>query len=137
MKQVIVLAAILPLLLIFIVQFTLQEKNAQMKMDVASDVYTAAEQARQDGCFTEANLSRLRQQLASRAGTQESEIVIDADEVPKYRVNSYNENERIHYRIEVPVASVMAGNRFFGISDEENRGIFVIENEIASERLRP
>lgn len=137
MKQVIVLAAILPLLLIFIVQFTLQEKNAQMKMSIANDVYTAAEQARQDGCFTAENVNRLRQQLASRAGAQESEILIDADEVPHYRVNSYNENERIHYRIEVPVASVMAGNRFFGISDEENRGIFVLENDIASERLRP
>lgn len=137
MKQIIVLAAILPLLLIFIVQFTLQEKNAQMKMDIANDVYAAAEQARQDGCFTEANISRLKQQLVSRMRTQEAKIVVDADEVPKYRVNSYNENERIHYRVEVPITSVMAGNRFFGISDEENRGAFVIENDIASERLMP
>lgn len=137
MKQVIVLAAILPLLLVFVVQFTLQEQNAQMKMGLAGDVYAAAEQARQDGCFTAANISRLKAQLASRAGVQESEILIDADEVPKYRVNSYNENERIHYRIEVPIAQAMAGNRFFGIDDEENRGVFVIENDVASERLKP
>jgi len=137
MKQVIVLAAILPLLLIFIVQFTLQEKNAQMKMSVASEVYTASEQARQDGYFTTENISRLRQQLALKAGVQESDILIDADEVPKYRVNSYIENERIHYRIEVPMERFMAGNRFFGISDEDNRGVYVIENNISSERLRP
>lgn len=137
MKQVIVLAAILPLLLIFIVQFTLQEKNAQMKMGVASEVYTASEQARQDGYFTTETISRLRQQLALKAGVQESDILIDADEVPKYRVNSYIENERIHYRIEVPMERIMAGNRFFGISDEDNRGVYVIENNISSERLRP
>lgn len=137
MKQVIVLAAILPLLLIFIVQFTLQEKNTQMKMGIANEVYTAAEQARQDGCFTAENISRLRQQVAFRAEVQESDILIVADEVPRYRVNSYNENERIHYRIEVPIARVMAGNRFFGISDEENSGAYVIENNISSERLRP
>ncbi len=137
MKQIIVLAAILPLLLIFIAQFTLQEKNAQVKMGIANDVYAAAEQARQDGCFTAANINRLKQQLASRSGAEESEILIAADEVSKYRVNSYIENERIHYRIEVPIKSVMAGNRFFGISDKENRGALVIENDIASERLRP
>lgn len=137
MKQIIVLAAILPLLLIFIAQFTLQEKNAQIKRGIASDVYAAAEQARQDGCFTAANLDRLKKQLASRSGTEESEILIAADEVPKYRVNSYNENERIHYKVEVPIKKAMAGNRYFGISDEENRGIFVIENDVASERLRP
>lgn len=137
MKQVIVLAAILPLLLIFIVQFTLQEKNAQVRMGIANDVYAAAEQARQDGCFTAANIDRLRQQLASRSGMEESEILIAADEVPKYRVNSYNENERIHYKVEVPIKKAMAGNRYFGISDEENRGAFVVENEVASERLRP
>ncbi|NCB42272.1 MAG: hypothetical protein EOM59_06590 [Clostridia bacterium] len=137
MKQIIVLAAILPLLLIFIVQFTLQEKNTQMQMDIANEIYAAAEQARQDGCFTTEDISRLKQQLALRAGVQESDILIDADEVPKYRVNSYNENERIHYRIEVPMARIMAGNRFFGISDEENKGVYVIENNISSERLRP
>jgi hypothetical protein len=137
MKQIIVLAAILPLLLIFIAQFTLQEKNAQVKMGIANDVYAAAEQARQDGCFTAANINRLKQQLASRSGTEESEILIAADEVPKYRVNSYNENERIHYKVKVPINKAMAGNRFFGIGDEENRGVFVIENDIASERLRP
>lgn len=137
MKQVIVLAAILPLLLVFVVQFTLQEKNAQMKMGITSEVYAAAEQARQDGCFTAANISWLKVQLASRAGTEESEIRITADGVPKYRVNSYNENERIHYKIEIPIKKAMAGNRFFGIRDEENRGLFVIENDVASERLRP
>ena len=137
MKQIIVLAAILPLLLIFIAQFTVQEKNAQIKMGIANDVYAAAEQARQDGCFTAGNISRLKQQIASRSGTQESEILIAADEVTKYRVNSYNENERIHYKVEVSIKKAMAGNRFFGISDEENRGVFVIENDIASERLRP
>jgi len=137
MKQFIVLVAILPLLLIFIAQFTLQEKNAQIKMGIASDVYAAAEQARQDGCFTAGNVNRLKQQLASRSRTEESEILITADEVPKYRVNSYNENERIHYKVEVPIKRAMAGNRFFGIQDEENRGVFVIENNIASERLRP
>lgn len=137
MKQVIVLAAILPLLLVFVVQFTLQEKNAQMKMGITSEVYAAAEQARQDGYFTAANISWLKAQLASRAGTEESEIRITADGVPKYRVNSYDENERIHYKVEVPIKKAMAGNRFFGIRDEENRGIFVIENDVASERLRP
>ncbi len=137
MKQVIVLAAILPLLLVFVVQFTLQEQNSQIKIGIANDVYAAAEQARQDGCFTAGNIIRLKAQLASRAGTEESEIRITADGVPKYRVNSYNENERIHYKVEVPIKRAMAGNRFFGIRDEENMGVFVIENDVASERLRP
>lgn len=137
MKQVIVLAALLPLLLIFVVQFTLQEKNAQMKMGIARDVYAAAEQARQDGCFTAANINQLKQQLALRSGVQESEILIEADKIPKYRVNSYSANEKIQYKVSVPIKRAMAGNRFFGIKDEENRGILVIENDIASERLKP
>ena len=60
MKQLIVLTAVLPLMLIFMAQFTLDQKNNHAINIIQEEVYTAKEQAKQEGCFTPAIIQDLK-----------------------------------------------------------------------------
>ena len=141
MKNFIVLAAVLPLLLVFLVQFTLDQRNSANIGRFQEYVYAAKEQAKQEGYFTEEIRSELRQNIAKTFEITEDEIIIEASSTPQYRVNEYLGNGKesgrgmIHYKIGVPINKLMAGRRLFGIKEEENRGMYVIESYTASERL--
>ena len=76
MKQFLVLIAVLPLLLIFLLQFSLDQQN-HTKMGLLSDaVYVAKEKSRQSGCFTNDIQDELRSRIARILGTDASEISI-------------------------------------------------------------
>ena len=138
MKQLIVLAAVLPLLLVFMMQYTLDQKNQDAISALQQQVYTAKEQARQAGCFTEEIKSQLRSRINTTLGIPEKDIVIAATETPRYRMNTFGETvERgmIHYRVSIPLDKLMAGNRMFGIKDEDNKTVYTVEGVAASERL--
>lgn len=142
MKQLIVLSAVLPLMLVFLLQFTLDQKNAYNISQFQELVYTAREQARQEGCFTRDIESRLKKEVAQTFGIPEGEIQMDATRTIQYRVQSaegFDPNGRrrgmIHYRLTVPIGRLMAGHRLFGIRDTENRGSYTVEGYAASERL--
>ena len=139
MKNFIVLAAVLPLLLVFLLQFTLDQKNNANVGRFQEYVYTAKEQARQEGCFTESITAELRKNVARAFGISEAEVQIEATQTPQYRVNTFAgpEDARglIRYRVSVPLEKIMAGPRLFGIREEENRGLYTIESWTASERL--
>ena len=61
------------------------------------------------------------------------ELVLD--ETPKYRTGDFDQRELIYYKISVPIEKIMAGNRFFGISDEDNMSMYTIESWTASELI--
>jgi hypothetical protein len=136
MKQFIVLAATLPILLVFIMQCALEQMNQGRIAALQELVYGAKEQAKQEGCFTPAIKSELARNIAKRFELDEGDIVIEADGHVKYRQNRFDEREMIAYRIEVPIEKIMAGNKLMGISDDENAGRYVIEGATASEKLR-
>ncbi|MDR2132372.1 MAG: hypothetical protein LBP30_03390 [Clostridiales Family XIII bacterium] len=136
MKQFIVLAAVLPLIMVFIMQFSLEQMNQGRIAALQELVYGAKERAKQEGRFTPEIKSALARDIAERFKLDESDIVIEADNRVKYRRNDFDEREMIAYRVEVPIERIMAGNRLMGISDEENAGRYVIEGSTASERLR-
>ena len=143
MKNFIVLAAVLPFLLVFVMQFTLDQKNNANISRFQDCVYAAKEQAKQEGCFTEEICSRLRSRIASQFAIPAGDIRIEATDKVQYRINLYDEQEvpihqrrgMIHYRISVPLHSLVAGNRFFGLSEEENKGLYTIDSYTASEKL--
>lgn len=140
MKQLIVLAAVLPLLLLFMVQVTVEQRNSSIAGQFQDCVYTAKEQAKQEGCFTREIQANLRKSISLRTGTPESQVQIHADSVPKYRVNRFEpppmgSRELIHYKVSIPIPQLMAGNKLFGISKEENQAVYTIESDTASERL--
>lgn len=132
MKQLIVLMAVLPIMIIFIMQMGLDQKNAQTLAAIQSCTYAAKEQAKQEGCFTEAICSDLRRNISKLTNIKEENIEIEADRNLKYR---YSDDKLIHYKVSVKVGNIMAANRVFGLSDKENSYKFSVESYTASERV--
>ncbi|MDR1245560.1 MAG: hypothetical protein LBK57_00850 [Clostridiales Family XIII bacterium] len=136
MKQFIVLAAILPLLMVFVMQFALEQMNQGRIAALQELVYSAKEQAKQEGRFTPEIKSALARDIAERFEIDAGDVVIESDNRVKYRRNRFDEREMIEYRVEVPIDKIMAGNRLMGIADADNAGRYVIKGSTASEKLR-
>ncbi|MDD3538398.1 MAG: hypothetical protein QM215_08165 [Bacillota bacterium] len=142
MKQFLVLLAVLPLLLIFLMQFALDQIN-HARIGLLSDcVYVAREQARQKGCFTQQIRSDLRDNISKILDLDPESVLIEATDSPQYRIkgNAVSDGtgfERglIYYKISVPMGQIMAGPRLFGIREEDNRLMFTVESRTASELL--
>ncbi len=135
MKQFIVLLACLPILLIFMVQFSMDEINHQ-RIGLLTDIVEAAkEEARQQGCFTEEIRRELRGAVSERLGVPAQQVRIEATSSPVYRLAADDSRGLIHYKVTVPVGSLMAGHRLFGIRDDANVYYYVIESYAASELL--
>lgn len=133
MKQFIVLAAVLPLMLLFMAQFTLDQMN-NTRISAATDViYAAKEVAKQEGGF---DCAALKKELAEKLGCSEELIEITASEkgsVPRIKANG--ERGIIEYRVKFPVGKVIAGNSLLGIKDDKTYG-YVIESCAPSEYLK-
>ena len=138
MKQLIVLTAILPLLLVFMAQYTLDQKNTFALHQLQEQVYAARELAKQEGCFTEEIQKELRAGISEALGIDESQIEIEATTTRQYRINYFDENRQrgmIHYRVSIPIDKIMAGGSLLGIRDSDNATIYTVEGSTASERL--
>ncbi len=137
MKQVIVLAGVLPLLLVFMMQAALDQKNSAVISWLQEQVYTAKELAKQEGCFSPEIRAELQNRISEGLGIDPSEVIIEATESPRYRINRFDESRGlIEYSVSVPIGERMAGARLFGIGAEENRTSYTISGVTASERLQ-
>ena len=143
MKQFIVLLAVLPLLLVFVLQVSLDQRRETVQALVAAEVTAVCNEARAEGGFSRNVQERFCRRLAERlqeAGISiaPADITIAADEGPMYRQNSFQEGDKrglIAYEICVPVGVRMAGAQLFGIAKEENRGVLRFCGTLASELL--
>ncbi len=136
MKQLIVLMGILPILLIFLLQYTLDQRNNDNISRFQECVYQAKEQAKQKGCFTQEIKEEMIEKIEGYFDIEEEDMVIMLEEIPQYRTSTFDQRELIYYKVSVPIDQIMAGNRFFGIADEENRAMYTIESWTASELIR-
>ncbi len=141
MKQFLVLLAALPLLLIFLLQFSLDQMN-HARIGLLSDcVYVAREQARQKGCFTTEICEDLRTRISSILDIDPALVDIQATDTPRYRLlgdawmDGGFERGLIYYKVSVPMGQIMAGPRLFGIREDDNRLVFSIDSFTASELL--
>lgn len=136
MKQMIILMGVLPILLVFLLQYTLDQRNSDRISRFQECVYQAKEQAKQKGCFTPEIKAEMIDRIRNNFDIEEEEMEIVLEEVPRYRTSVFDQRELIYYRVSVPIEKIMAGNRLFGIPDEENRGLYTIESWTASELIR-
>lgn len=135
MKQFIVLAAVLPLLLVFLAQYALDQRNSALIGILQEHVYTAKEKAKQEGCFTWEIESELRECISRTFGISPEEIKIVATKTPLYRINSFDERGLIQYEVSVPIDCIMAGGRLFGLKGKNNSIDYVVSGSAASELL--
>ena len=142
MKQFLVLAAILPLMLVFFVQFSMDQINSS-RIGILSDlVYAAKEEAKQEGCFTQQIRNGLTADISSALHIDPSDVRIEATDTVCYRImeadgygNDDWERGLIYYKVSVPIGELMAGRRLFGIREQDNVYYYTIESYTASEKL--
>jgi len=100
-KQFIVLAAILPLLLLFFAQSSLDRLNDR-RVELAESAIRAFERdASYDGAEPLAKADRLRARLAQIFEVQDGDVRLD--------LTPSEDNAQIQYRITVPMGKLMAG----------------------------
>ena len=132
MKQFIVLLAILPILLLFMMQIVYEQKNIVKMNLIQSIVYAAKEDAKQAGYFSREQQEQVSLELLSISGVEEVTITSNQD-APQMRY-SLDRNRFIDYRIELVLTDIMAGGGTI-IAEEDNRYTYVIEGYTASEFL--
>lgn len=138
MKQLIVLAAVLPIMMIFLVQFGLDQRNNLVMSILQQEVYTAKEEAKQEGYFSEDIVNRLKDSLSAKLGISQEDVLVVASDIIKYRVNYFDpgkERGLIYYSVSVPVGKLMAGGNLLGIKAEDNKTVYTVEGMTASEKL--
>jgi len=113
MKQFIVLAAILPIMLVFIAQFSLEAVRG-LRMNAAEDAVRAfcVEAVYHEGGGP-AEAEALRHRLAQIFRADAAEVFVEL---------TRTDEAHIGWRVSFPVGDIMAGGRLMGLSDAENRG---------------
>ena len=123
MKQFLVMCAVLPLLVIIMIQSTMDQVSAYKISAVNQVVYAASEQAKQAGCFTQTISNNLYNRLIE-LGFDSGDISLDLDS------NLHNRGELIHYSV-----SVRMKNAMVKAMTEDNSYDYVIDSYTASEYL--
>ena len=118
MKQFIVLAAVLPMLMVFVMQTAYDQKNNYAIGIIHDMVHIAKEEARAEGCFTWDIQDRLRKNLSHALALPPGEVGIECGD----------EGDRLHYRVEVPIKDVIAGGGLFGIKGKDNQYTYMIDS---------
>lgn len=132
MKQFIVLLAILPILLLFMMQIGYEQKNIAKVNLIQSIVYSAKEDAKQAGYFSIEQQEQVIQELLSIPGVDGATMTSNQT-IPQKRY-SLGSNRFIDYRIELVMTDIMAGGGTI-IDKENNRYVYVLEGYTASEFL--
>ncbi len=129
MKDLIVLVAVVVLFSTLVVQYGLEQKNHANISKFQVIVQSSKERAKQEGCFTEAIVADLKTKVAETFHISEEDVIVEAtpESNKKYR------KELIYYKVGVPIEKIIASNNFFGISDDENKMTYYIENYAISE----
>ncbi len=132
MKDFLVLLAILPILLVFVIQFTCDYRGFEEVQAVENIVYEGREKARQEGGFSSRTIEDIRKEIAGHLGIPEEDIEIKAS-AGANQVGRYDKNRLIYYTVKVKLSDVMAGGKLMGIDAGENKRTLVIDSYIASE----
>ena len=134
MKELIVMGAVIVYLLTFPLQYALEQRNHHNISQFQQFVHVAKEKAKQKGYFTPAIITELKNNITTEfKNIDESEILVNVTITKKYRSNTFDERELIHYRIGVPIKKLIASNVFWGITDAENSYMYIIDRYAASE----
>lgn len=138
MKEFLILCVIIPLLLFFPIQFTVNQINHHRMTTVQNIVYKSAKVAQQDGYFTNENINQMKADLASAfPSVNQSQIIVNCTLTPKYRKDAFDEREMIDYDVQIPIDQILAMPQFFGVSDADNKFMYPVKGQVPSERLLP
>ncbi|MCF0150463.1 MAG: hypothetical protein HUJ80_03540 [Firmicutes bacterium] len=129
MKNLVTAIACVIVLSVFLVQITSYQTAHSRILYAETAVNAAAEEAKQDGCFTDENIARLQNKLAARLKCEPGEIVVTAPGIPVMR------GSLIDYTVEYPLKHVIGAAKLLGIEDEANSLRNTIRGTVASEYI--
>ncbi len=132
MKDFIVLTAILPLLMAFIMQFTVDYRGLEEVQTIQNVVYTVKETAKEEGGFSEELINKIKNDISEKLGISSEQVRVSVA-TPEGKVGRFDDNRNINYRVEVELSEVMAAAHLFGISSKDNKRTYVIDSYTASE----
>lgn len=133
MKNFIVIAVSLPLMLALMCQLSLSHVN-NLRLQLAMEyIYAAREEAKQEGYFSDSVREELKERIAKLYGIDPSRVIIEGDTALsdiKYR----NRGERfIHYRVSFPAGRLVLD--ILTRNSRLNKSRYVIDNYTPSEKL--
>ncbi len=134
MRDLIVMMAILPLMMVFMMQFAADFKSGEELETIRSLVYSAKEEARMEGGFSAELKARLENDIEEKLGLESGSVSVNAVDNAG-SVGRYDEDSRIEYSVRVIMRDVMAGTDMMGISEEDNKRVYVIDSFTTSEYL--
>jgi hypothetical protein len=121
MKQFIVLAAVLPILMLFLAQFMLDGQRT-VRVSAAEDaVRTFCLEGSYYGRVGSSEADALRTRLAGIFGVSPADVSVDLAPAREGVLS---------YRIAFPVGKIMAGAAFMGLSPSRNNGRMQLTGEI-------
>lgn len=126
MKQLIVAAAMLPVLIAFFLQFMLIQANHSKAIRFEDALHDARIEAGMSGGFTESAKDALRLTAAEIYGVAVETVRLELD------MAVTGPHSVIRYRIGIPCGPLVAANGLFGIADGENQGFVVFEGQTAA-----
>jgi len=129
MKDLIAMCAVFLLLMTFPLQYALNTKNHYSMSLMQKHVNNAKEVARQEGYFTDEAIQSLKTSISNDFGIKDTDVNVEVTEVGERKVRG----ELIQYKVTVPLNQIIASNVFWGIEDQDNKGMYIIENFAASE----
>ncbi len=129
MKDFIALCAVVVLLLTFPVQYALNIRNHYEMALVQKYVSNAKEHSKLEGCFTDSIVEDMKKAIVDGTSIREDEIQF-ASENMNVRVER---GQIIHYSISVPIHKLIAVEALWGIREDDNKGLYRLENTIVSE----
>jgi hypothetical protein len=116
-------------------QYGTEQRNQYNITAFETIINSAREEAKQAGAFTPDIINRMTENIANQFDIDGSEITINVSPSKKYRTNEFDERELIEYEIGIPLKELVAANRLWGISDDENRTIHYVRGAVPSEAL--
>ncbi|MDR0885374.1 MAG: hypothetical protein LBN22_03240 [Clostridiales Family XIII bacterium] len=161
MKQFIVLAAILPLLLAMLFQFMLNEVHQSQSIAATRMVHNATMKATLSGGLTYTEMMTMKYDLAHIFGVKEYDVILTTSRrtipmetifdppAPPDLITTETGIDDANvilveppkmvtfaytYHAEVPVSRIMAANLMMGVSDAKNRGKWSCDFEVVSYR---
>lgn len=127
MKDLIVLGAVLVLFSVMTLNYATEQKNHKIISQQQISVQTAKERAKQIGYFSDEIINDLITDISTKCNIDRSKVYFEGTRSPQRK------GELIYYKVGMDIDEIIAGNEFFGISDEQNSMIYEIENYCVSE----
>lgn len=126
------------LLIVFPVQGLLDASFDAREQVFDNTVRSYAEKARLEGCFTQAIIDDMENELQTRLpGLFVSDLTIDVTTDKKYRTDEYSESSLIHFSVIMNLRKRFVGGLIFGnLENDGNMLTYTCSGSVTSEALQ-